>query len=64
MKQQKTMICGWICTMATAMVMTACVTPKNYNYLQDLQSGSVTTTPASGYIRLQPKDEISVVSYL
>ena len=61
MKQQKTMICGWICTMATAMVMTACVTPKNYNYLQDLQSGSVTTTPASGYIRLQPKDEISIL---
>lgn len=61
MKQQKTMICGWICTMATAMVMTACVTPKNYNYLQDLQSGSVTTTPASGYIRMQPKDEISIL---
>lgn len=55
------MICGWICTMATAMVMTACVTPKNYNYLQDLQSGSVTTTPANGYIRLQPKDEISIL---
>lgn len=49
-----------LCVVIMTM-LTACVTPKNYNYLQDLQPGHDLTTPANGYIRLQPKDEISIL---
>ena len=47
-------------TIVTAMLV-ACSTPKNYNYLQDLTNGQVITTSIDGTIRLQPKDQISIL---
>lgn len=47
-------------TIATSF-LTACSTPKNFNYLQDLTNGQVITTSVDGTIRLQPKDQISVL---
>ena len=47
-------------TIATALV-SACSTPKNFNYLQDLSNGQVITTSVDGTIRLQPKDQISIL---
>jgi polysaccharide export outer membrane protein len=47
-------------TIATALV-SACSTPKNFNYLQDLTNGQVITTSVDGTIRLQPKDQISIL---
>ena len=61
MIQQKTIPLGWLCALALATAMTGCRTPKDYNYLQDLQPGTEVTTPESGYIRLQPKDEIAIL---
>ena len=42
-------------------LLSACSTPKNYNYLQDLTNGQVITTSIDGTIRLQPKDQISIL---
>lgn len=39
----------------------ACSTPKNFNYLQDLVNGQEMTTSVDGTIRLQPKDQISIL---
>ncbi len=61
MKEQKTRSSQWICALLSAVALTACVTPKHYNYLQDLQPGTEMTTPESGYIRLQPKDEMAIL---
>ena len=47
-------------TIVTALV-SACSTPKNFNYLQDLTNGQVITTSVDGTIRLQPKDQISIL---
>lgn len=47
-------------TIATALI-SACSTPKNFNYLQDLTNGQVITTSVDGTIRLQPKDQISIL---
>lgn len=44
-----------------AMLLASCATPKNYNYLQDLQNGQTITTPTDGVIRLQPNDQITVL---
>ena len=44
-----------------AMMLASCATPKNYNYLQDLQDGQSITTPTDGTIRLQPNDQITVL---
>ncbi len=43
------------------MILASCATPKNYNYLQDLQNGQQITTPTDGTIRLQPNDMITVL---
>lgn len=43
------------------MLLASCATPKNYNYLQDLQNGQTITTPTDGVIRLQPNDQITVL---
>ena len=45
---------------ATALFI-ACSTPKNYNYLQDLTNGQVMSISIDGTIRLQPKDQISIL---
>ena len=42
-----------------AIVLASCATPRNYNYLQDLQNGQQITTPTDGTIRLQPNDMIT-----
>ena len=44
-----------------AIVLASCATPKNYNYLPDLQNGLRITTPSDGFIRLQPTDMITVL---
>jgi len=44
-----------------AIVLASCATPRNYNYLQDLQNGQRITTPTDGTIRLQPTDMITVL---
>ena len=44
-----------------AIVLASCATPRNYNYLQDLQNGQQITTPTDGTIRLQPNDMITVL---
>ena len=44
-----------------AILMASCAAPKNYNYLQDLTNGQVITTSIDGTIRLQPKDQISIL---
>ena len=44
-----------------AMLLASCATPKNYNYLQDLQNGQTIMTPTDGTIRLQPNDQITVL---
>lgn len=43
------------------VLFTACSTPKNFNYLQDLTNGQVITTSVEGTIRLQPKDQIMIL---
>ena len=43
------------------ILLSACSTPKNFNYLQDLTNGQVMTTTVDGTIRLQPKDQISII---
>ena len=43
------------------VLVTACSTPRNYNYLQDLTNGQVITSSVDGTIRLQPKDQISIL---
>ena len=45
----------------SAALLSACSTPKNFNYLQDLTNGQVMTTTVDGTIRLQPKDQISIL---
>ena len=44
-----------------AMILASCATPKNYNYLQDLQDGQTIVTPTDGTIRLLPNDQITVL---
>lgn len=44
-----------------AILMASCATPRNYNYLQDLQNGQQITTSTDGTIRLQPNDQITVL---
>lgn len=43
------------------VLLSACSTPKNFNYLQDLANGQVMTPSVDGTIRLQPKDQISIL---
>ena len=43
------------------LLLTSCSTPKNFNYLQDLTNGQVLTTSVDGTIRLQPKDQVSIL---
>ena len=43
------------------ILLSACSTPKNFNYLQDLTNGQVMMTTVDGTIRLQPKDQISIL---
>ena len=45
----------------TAIILASCATPKNYNYLQELQNGQQLTTPTDGTIRLQPNDMITIL---
>ena len=40
----------------TALVMASCTTPRNFNYLQDLQNGQQMDITIDGTIRLQPND--------
>jgi polysaccharide export outer membrane protein len=44
-----------------AIMMVSCGTPKNYNYLQDLQNGQLITTPTDGTIRLKQNDHITIL---
>lgn len=50
----------FLLTIATVL-FSACSTPKNFNYLQDLTNGQVMTTTVDGTIRLQPNDQISIL---
>ena len=43
------------------VLLSACSTPKNFNYLQDLTNGQEMSTSVDGTIRLQPKDQISIL---
>ena len=43
------------------VLLSACSTPKNFNYLQDLTDGQVFTPATDGTIRLQPKDQVMVL---
>ena len=43
------------------VLLSACSTPKNFNYLQDLTNGQVMTPAVDGTIRLQPKDQVSII---
>jgi polysaccharide export outer membrane protein len=43
------------------VLLSACSTPQNFNYLQDLANGQVMTPAVDGTIRLQPKDQISIL---
>ena len=43
------------------IILASCATPRNYNYLQDLQNGQQITTPTDGTIRLQPNDMITIL---
>lgn len=52
---------NYIILSLVAVFFSACGTPKNYNYLQDLTNGQVMTTSVDGTIRLQPKDQISIL---
>ena len=52
---------NYIILSLVAALFSACGTPKNYNYLQDLTNGQVMTTSVDGTIRLQPKDQISIL---
>jgi polysaccharide export outer membrane protein len=45
----------------TALVMASCTTPRNFNYLQDLQNGQQMDITIDGTIRLQPNDQLTVV---
>lgn len=51
----------WMIGAVGAMMLASCATPKNYNYLQDLQDGQQITTRTDGAIRLQPNDQITVL---
>ena len=44
-----------------AIVLASCATPRNYNYLQDLQNGQLITTPTDGTIRLKQNDHITIL---
>lgn len=44
-----------------AMVMASCSTPRNFNYLQDLQNGQQTDITIDGTIKLQPNDQLTVI---
>ena len=44
-----------------AVILAGCATPKNYNYLQDLQNGQQITTATDGTIRLQPNDQVTIL---
>lgn len=50
-----------ITSISLAVLFSACSTPKNFNYLQDLVNGQEMTTSVDGTIRLQPKDQISIL---
>jgi polysaccharide export outer membrane protein len=41
-------------------ILTACSTPKNFNYLQDLVNGQEMANTIDGSIRLQPKDQVTI----
>ena len=43
------------------LILTACSTPKNFNYLQDLANGQEIAIQTDGMIRLQPKDQMNVL---
>lgn len=43
------------------MTAVSCVTPKNFNYFQDLTDGQEISLPANREIKLQPGDKISVM---
>ena len=45
----------------TALVMASCSTPRNFNYLQDLQNGQQMDITIDGTIRLQPNDQLTIV---
>ena len=44
-----------------ALTAVSCVTPKNFNYFQDLTDGQEISLPANREIKLQPGDKISVM---
>ena len=51
----------YIILLFTTALFAACSTPKNFNYLQDLTNGQEIITAVDGTIRLQPKDQISIL---
>ena len=51
----------YITAISLTVLLSACSTPKNYNYLQDLADGQVIAASIDGTIRLQPKDQISIL---
>ena len=45
----------------SAALLSACTTPKNFNYFQDLKDGDLITNTTDGTIRLYPKDMINII---
>jgi polysaccharide export outer membrane protein len=52
---------NYIILLFVTALFAACNTPKNFNYLQDLTNGQEIITAVDGTIRLQPKDQISIL---
>ena len=52
---------SYIISLCVTALMTACSTPKNFNYMQDLTNGQEIISLKDGTIRLQPKDQIMVL---
>ena len=52
---------AFIIACVTTALLSACSTPKNFNYMQELGNGEEITTIKGGTIRLQPHDQISII---
>lgn len=51
----------FILSIVLTTLLSSCVTPTNYNYLQDLTDGQEIKTAVDGNIRLQPMDQVSIL---
>ena len=47
--------------MATLFVLGACSTPKNIDYFQDIQNGTLVNAPTINDIKIKPEDKLSIL---